>query len=184
VASERSKELGSVLWLGAGLFLLAAMLSFRDAVLPAVAESWRNVCGRVGFVAARALLGAFGYAAFLIPITFLSEGVRLFRRASARPMALRTLWMALFMPILATVLHAAIGGTSEWIPDPGGDVGITLASLLETHSGLGILGGRIALAVLLLATFVLWSDLLYSRAAAAAVVWISERRFPSLLRRT
>ena len=175
MASERSKELQSLIWIGAGLFLLAAMATFREEILVAGEESWRNVCGRVGAAIAGNLLGLLGYAAFVLPIALLGEGVRLFRRLDARPLALRVVTVVLFMPVLAAVLSDLFGGRSEWIPDPGGEVGIALTDLLTRESGLGLLGGRIALFLLFLVTFVLYADLLYSRSAAAALRWIEGR---------
>ncbi len=175
LASERSKELGALLWLGAGLFLLAAMVTYREDLLVPGSSAWHNVCGRVGFHVAGVLLGLLGYAACLLPIALLAEGVRLFLRLKARPLTLRATGVLLFMPLLAALLNDLLGGRSEWIPDPGGDVGIVLATLLTRQSGLGLLGGRIALVILLLVSFLLYADLLYSRTAASAVKWIEGR---------
>ena len=87
VASERTKELSSVLWFGAGAFLLAAMASYSEDLLPGAAATarWHNVCGRAGFLLARGLLGQLGYAAYLVPIALIGEGARLFGRLPARP---------------------------------------------------------------------------------------------------
>src|SRR5262249_55411843 len=63
-------------------------------------------------------------------------------------------------------------GRSAWIPDPGGDFGVALASLLKNDRGLGVLGGRIALAVMFLLTFVLYADLLYAGSAESALRWL------------
>jgi DNA segregation ATPase FtsK/SpoIIIE-like protein len=172
VSSERSRELKSILWIGAGAFLLAAMATYREELLVDEPGGFRNVCGNFGRLLAGNLLGLLGYAAFLLPIAFLGEGVRLLRRIEARPLALRAAAVVVFMPVLAAVLHDLLGGRSEWIPDPGGEAGIALKDLLTRQSGLGLLGGRIALTVLLLVTFVLYADLLYTRSAAAALRWI------------
>ncbi len=173
MASERSKELAALAWIGAGIFMLAAMLSYEEVVKSA--DRWDNVCGHFGFVLARALLGQLGFAAYLIPIALIGEGVRLFGRFAARPIALRAVGILLFMPMLAAVLNDALGGHSTRIPDPGGDVGIVLARLLKHEGGLGLFGGRIAMAVLLLITFVLYADLLYSRSALNALQWVERR---------
>jgi len=166
-----------MLWFGAGAFLLAAMVSYSEDLLPGAAATvrWHNVCGRAGFVLARALLGQLGYAAYLVPIALIGEGARLFGRLPARPLKLRVLGVALFMPVLAAALHDLLGGFSKRIPDPGGEFGIWLAALLKHEGGLGPLGGRIALTVLLLVTFVLYADLLYSRSFASAVAWLDAR---------
>jgi DNA segregation ATPase FtsK/SpoIIIE-like protein len=170
-----------VAWFGAGLFLLGAMATYREDVgLHAVrgdagAPGWHNVCGTVGFVAARLLLTHLGYAAFLIPLALLGEGWRQLRAAEGRPVWLRTVGILLFCATLAAVLADLFGGRSVWIPDPGGDFGVTLASLLKHDRGLGVLGGRIALAVLFLLTFVLYADLLYAGSAESALRWIDAR---------
>ncbi|MBL8841878.1 MAG: DNA translocase FtsK 4TM domain-containing protein [Planctomycetes bacterium] len=176
MASERAKELSSLIWFGAGAFLLAAMASYVEDVRPAAeAARWHNVCGAFGFVLARALLGHLGYAAYLIPIALISEGARLFGRLPSRPIALRAAGIVLFMPVLAAVLHELLGNFSTRIPDAGGDFGIWLAALLKQDSGLGAIGGRIALLLLLLITFVLYADLLYSRTFARALAWLDAR---------
>lgn len=176
VASERAKELSSLIWFGAGAFLLAAMASYVEDVRPAAeAARWHNVCGAFGFVLARALLGHLGYAAYLIPIALIGEGARLFGRLPSRPIALRAAGIVLFMPVLAAVLHELLGNFSTRIPDAGGDFGIWLAALLKQDSGLGAIGGRIALVLLLLITFVLYADLLYSRTFARALAWLDAR---------
>src|SRR5262245_30423241 len=118
------------------------------------APGWHNVCGSVGFVAARLLLTHLGYAAFLIPLALLGEGWRQLRAEEGRPVWLRAVGILLFCATLAAVLADLFGGRSLWIPDPGGDFGVALSSLLKHDRGLGVLGGRIALAVLFLLTFV------------------------------
>ncbi|HET6163567.1 MAG TPA: DNA translocase FtsK [Planctomycetota bacterium] len=181
--SDRSSRFTSVAWFGAGLFLLGAMATYREDVgLHAVrgdagygAPGWHNVCGTVGFVAARLLLTHLGYAAFLIPLALLGEGWRQLRAAEGRPVWLRTVGILLFCATLAAVLADLFGGRSVWIPDPGGDFGVTLASLLKHDRGLGVLGGRIALAVLFLLTFVLYADLLYAGSAESALRWFDAR---------
>ncbi len=177
VASERTKELSSLIWFGAGTFLLAAMSSYVEDVGPATgAVQWHNVCGDFGQWVARGLLGHLGYAAYLIPIALIGEGARLFGRLPTRPIALRALGIVLFMPVLAAVLHELLGAFSPRIPDAGGEFGIWLAALLKMDSGLGVLGGRIVLVLLLLITFVLYADLLYSRSFSRLVAWIEARR--------
>jgi hypothetical protein len=66
-------------------------------------------------------------------------------------------------------------GRSAWIPDPGGDFGVALSSLLKNDRGLGVLGGRIALAVMFLLTFVLYADLLYAGSAESTLRWLDAR---------
>src|SRR5688572_13644223 len=175
MASERSKELQSLLWFGAGAFLLAALATWREEVIAPEPSSWHNVCGSVGALLAGNLLGLLGYAAFLLPIAILAEGVRLFRRVKSRPLAVRVIGVILFMPVLAAVFSDLLGGSSEWLADPGGEVGIALTNLFTEQSGLGLLGGRIVMVLLLLVTFVLYADLLYSRLAAALVKWFDRR---------
>jgi len=176
VASERTKELTAFAWFGAGAFLLAALATYSEDVLPAAdAARWHNVCGPVGFVLARALFAPVGYAAWLIPIALIGEGARRFGRLESRPVHVRLLAIALFMPVLAAVLHDLLGGFSTRIPDPGGEFGIWLSALLTHDGGLGSLGGRITLTLLLLVTFALWADLLYTRSAANALQWVEQR---------
>ena len=181
VNSDRSSRFTSIAWFGAGLFLLGAMATYREDVgLHAVrgdagAPGWHNVCGTVGFVAARLLLTHLGYAAFLIPLALLGEGWRQLRAAEGRPVWVRTVGILLFCATLAAVLADLFGGRSVWIPDPGGDFGVTLASLLKHDRGLGVLGGRIVLAVLFLLTFVLYADLLYAGSAESALRWFDAR---------
>ncbi|MSR47094.1 MAG: DNA translocase FtsK [Planctomycetes bacterium] len=176
MASERTKELSSLIWFGAGAFLLAAMASYSEDVLPLLGtERWHNVCGPAGFVLARALLSQLGYAAYLIPLALIGEGARLFARLPSRPLKVRVFGILLFMPVLAAALHDLLGGYSTRIPDPGGEFGIWLAGLLKHDGGLGSVGGRIALTMLLLITFVLYADLLYSRSAASVLNWLGER---------
>ena len=161
-------------WFGAGLFLFGAMATYREDVQPIVDSRWHNVCGVIGFQVARLLLTHLGYAAFLIPIALLGEGSRLLRAASGRPLWVRAVGILLFAATLAAVLADLFGGRSAWIPDPGGDFGVALAMLLKNDHGLGLLGGRIALAVMFLLTFVLYADLLYAGSAESALRWIDD----------
>jgi DNA segregation ATPase FtsK/SpoIIIE, S-DNA-T family len=164
-----------VAWFGAGLFLLGAMATYREDVVPFAEGGWHNVCGSIGFHAARLLLTHLGYAAFLIPLALLGEGSRLFRGASGRPLWVRTVGILLFAATLAAVLADLFGGRSSWIPDPGGDFGVALAMLLKNDRGLGLIGGRITLAVMFLLTFVLYADLLYAGSTESALRWIDDR---------
>jgi DNA segregation ATPase FtsK/SpoIIIE-like protein len=183
VKSERSIPFSSVAWFGAGLFLLGAMATYREDLGQHAAQSvasypapgWHNVCGTVGFWGARLLLTHLGYAAFLIPLALLGEGARLVRGAAGRPVWLRAVGILLFCAALAAVLADVFRGRSAWIPDPGGDFGVALSSLLKNDRGLGVLGGRIALAVMFLLTFVLYADLLYAGSAESALRWLDAR---------
>ena len=161
-------------WFGAGLFLFGAMATYREDVAPYVDSRWHNVCGIVGFHVARLLLTHLGYAAFLVPIALMGEGSRFLRAASGRPLWVRAVGILLFAATLAAVLADLFGGRSSWIPDPGGDFGVALAMLLKNDHGLGLLGGRIALAVMFLLTFVLYANLLYAGSAKSALRWIDD----------
>jgi S-DNA-T family DNA segregation ATPase FtsK/SpoIIIE len=175
VKSEGSSRFSCVAWFGAGLFLLGAMATYREDVAPVADSSWHNVCGSIGFQVARLLLTHLGYAAFLIPLALLGEGSRLLKGASGRPLWVRTVGILLFAATLAAVLADLFGGRSAWIPDPGGDFGVALAMLLKNDHGLGLIGGRIALAVMFLLTFVLYADLLYAGSTESALRWLDDR---------
>ena len=173
--SERASRFSCVAWFGAGLFLLGAMATYREDVTRLGDSSWHNVCGTIGFWMARLLLTHLGYAAFLIPLALLGEGSRIFRGASGRPLWVRTVGILLFAATLAAVLADLFSGRSAWIPDPGGDFGVALAMLLKNDRGLGLIGGRITLAVMFLLTFILYADLLYAGSTESALRWIDDR---------
>ncbi len=174
VKSERTREIVALALIGVGLFLAAAMLSYREELPPRGDAGTANVCGAVGAFFGGVLLRTFGLASYLVVFALVVEGIRLFLRSEHRSLILRLPGVLMFMAMLAAAFSHFFSGIPHAIPDAGGDIGMALKGLILHRAGLGGIGGPLTLMFLLLASFVLASGLLYSRSLVSAAGWWRE----------
>jgi len=173
--NERTREILALGTLGVSAFLAAAMVSYHEDLPPAREPGVQNVCGPIGYAAARFLFHHLGLSAYLIVIALALEALRLWRGARYRSLLEKLPALLLFAVALSATLSKLCKGWTRSIPDPGGDVGIVVTSLIFEHSGLGPMGASLLLAFFLLTTFVLFSDLLVSSVVQSGLHWLLVR---------
>lgn len=154
---ERINEIWGVLFLLLGLYIFAALLSYRPDDLSFYssrpADPMHNIAGVAGAYLAFGLLITFGTSALLIPLLFLLwSGCFFIQRVPERKFFKFTgLGIALF----ATSTLLAISVDSEYRLEQGGAIGYLASSHLLQYFGYGgsyILAGSCLLLALLLAT--------------------------------
>ena len=163
--SERLREIGSLLLLGATLFVALACLS---------AGHGSNLCGPTGERVAVLLLTTFGHAAWLIVLCLGTWGLAMFTRAGLPSAGLRLAGLVLCLVAMSALVAHLFGDVpSRW--PPGGTVGRMVASQLELAAGLGPMGTRIVLVVFTLITFVLATDAAYYASLVAGARWAADK---------
>ncbi len=148
-ARARLREIIALSMMGITLFTLLACMS---------AYQGKNLCGSTGEGLAVLLLGAFGYASYLLVLCLAVWSVVLFFRIDGESVGLRASGLLLCL-VSASALAAHLFGQAERPFPVGGVVGEFINDQLLVAGGLGIIGTRIVLVVLFLITFVLATDI-------------------------
>ncbi|MCB9898319.1 MAG: DNA translocase FtsK 4TM domain-containing protein [Planctomycetes bacterium] len=164
-AAERLREIVSV-----------ALMAVTAFVGVACATSGRgdNLCGSTGEALATGLLGAVGYAAWLLVGCLLLWSVALFIRADLPAFGVRAFGLLLCMVSTCALLAHLFGETPGRHP-AGGYLGEYIDVTLRHFGGLGAIGTRIVLVALVLMSFVLATDILYYAALVGGARWVAEK---------
>ena len=102
---QRSRELLALAVTGITLFLLVSVLTYHEDLPPAKAPAGHNLCGSVGFLAARFLLHYFGWASLVFVVALGTEAVRLWRGSQTRTLQEKLPGLVLFVVVLAGVFY-------------------------------------------------------------------------------
>ena len=164
--SPRRREIAALVLLGLTVFLVLAF---------ATSYGGGNLCGPTGEWVAGLLLGAFGWAAWLIVACLGLWGGTLFARVQPDSFTVRVSGLVLCLVALSSLLANLSGNAAGHFP-VGGVIGEYINTRLSGAAGLGNAGTLIVLVVLTLITFVLATDIGYYTSISAGVGWMRKRR--------
>src|SRR5678815_1744086 len=142
--SPRRREIAALVLLGLTVFLVLAFASSYGG---------GNLCGPTGEWVAGLLLGAFGWAAWLIVACLGLWGGTLFARVQPDSFTVRVSGLVLCLVALSSLLANLSGNAAGHFP-VGGVIGEYINTRLSGAAGLGKAGTLIVLVVLTLITFV------------------------------
>ncbi|MHC4942382.1 MAG: DNA translocase FtsK [Planctomycetota bacterium] len=173
--SDKAREIIALCLFGLTLFALLATVSFVDSE-PYNPSGPGNLCGKTGQLLAKYMLHRFGYAAYAFYLCIGLWGIILFVRKNIQNLITKAFGLLAFTLFFAALMSHFLDGFPTSMPDHGGLVGMYLNQVFTTHLGLGVVGTRIILVLLVMITFLLATDWLYYSSVVALVRWIAEKR--------
>jgi S-DNA-T family DNA segregation ATPase FtsK/SpoIIIE len=137
---ELLREIGGLLAVGAGGFLMLCLYSFHPQdpsfnLYQSVPAKIHNLGGLIGAYLADILWQVFGCSSFLIPIALLVRGISIFANRKTEHRGLRAIGFGLMVISLATILHIFIGEVRifSYEGTAGGVLGRIVGSFLERY---------------------------------------------------
>ncbi|MEO1307567.1 MAG: DNA translocase FtsK 4TM domain-containing protein, partial [Pseudomonadota bacterium] len=169
---RRSKELIGISIMGAGLALVALMISFvpDDATwLAATDQPVQNWLGRSGATVAMVLFIVLGLGAWALPVMLLAWGLRFILQVGHERLLGRAI-LAIAVVFLASAYAASLGPPTPWTGEfgRGGAFGDTLLGFLvivspiQSAAGVKLIAFLLGVSILALAPFAMgctWNDL-------------------------
>jgi S-DNA-T family DNA segregation ATPase FtsK/SpoIIIE len=161
---ELLREIGGLLAVGAGGFLILCLYSFYPQdpsfnLYQSVPAKIHNLGGLIGAYLADILWQVFGCSSFLIPTALLVRGISIFANRKSEHRGLRAIGFGLMLISLATILHIFIGAVRifSYEGTAGGVLGRVVGSFLERY--LSVVGTSFLIILIFLSSTTLTTGL-------------------------
>lgn len=165
---ELLREIGGLLAVGAGGFLILCLYSFHPQdpsfnLYQPVPAKIHNLGGLIGAYLSDILWQVFGCSSFLIPIALLKRGISIFANRKPEHRGLRWIGFGLLVISCATLLNIFIGEVRVFSYEgtAGGVLGRVVGSFLERY--LSVVGTSLLLILIFLSSTILTTGLSLSK---------------------
>lgn len=161
---ELLREIGGLLAVGAGGFLILCLYSFHPQdpsfnLYQPVPAKIHNLGGLIGAYLSDILWQVFGFSSFLLPIALLKRGISIFANRKPEHRGLRWIGFGLLVISCATLLNIFIGEVRVFSYEgtAGGVLGRVVGSFLERY--LSVVGTSLLLILIFLSSTTLTTGL-------------------------
>jgi S-DNA-T family DNA segregation ATPase FtsK/SpoIIIE len=161
---ELLREIGGLLAVGAGSFLILCLYSFHPQdpsfnLYQPVPAKIHNLGGLIGAYLSDILWQVFGFSSFLLPIALLVRGISIFANRKPEHRGLRGIGFGLMVISCATLLNIFIGGVRVFSYEgtAGGVLGRVVGNFLERY--LSVVGTSLLLILIFLSSTTLTTGL-------------------------
>jgi S-DNA-T family DNA segregation ATPase FtsK/SpoIIIE len=161
---ELLREIGGLLAIGAGGFLILCLYSFHPQdpsfnLYQPVPAKIDNLGGLIGAYLSDILWQVFGFSSFLLPIALLVRGISIFANRKTEHRGLRAIGFGLLVISFATLLNIFLGEVRLFSYEgiAGGVLGRVVGGFLERY--LGVVGTSLLTILIFLSSFILTTGL-------------------------
>jgi S-DNA-T family DNA segregation ATPase FtsK/SpoIIIE len=165
---ELLREIGGLLAVGAGGFLILCLYSFHPQdpsfnLYQPVPAKIHNLGGLIGAYLSDILWQVFGCASFLLPIALLKRGISVFANQKPEHRGLRAIGFGLLVISCATILNIFLGGVRLFAYEgiAGGVLGKVAGGFLERY--LSVVGTSLLAILIFLSSTILTTGLSLSK---------------------